>query len=145
MKTILTTICLIAATVLTAQHQYEVVSQQEIGAIKCTYIKAISGSTGKESYQVVFSFQNLEYHPTNSEISLSPELVEQFKRELRFSITYILEKSRDKNARLMRHEIYSLSVNGFLNRIYIYDHELKYNHMTVKEAQAILHWLNGLE
>lgn len=128
------------------QHQYEILKQDEVGLLKCSYIRGINGNNGRESYNAVVMFRNMDYYVDSCEISLAdPVLLEQFKTDLRACVDYLVQKKKDKSQLVHTCMYYSLVIHDFPNFIYLYDHQMGYTRMTLRESQALLYWLSSLE
>ena len=145
MKTISLITMIITSFGLSAQTQTEVTAKSEFGLLHCQQVKTINFTDGEKYCDVVVSFRNMDWYVDTAEVVLTnTDILDQFKRELKLCIDYIELKQKDKTKLVYTNSHYSLVIHDFPNRIYLYDPSMGYTVMTMREAHALLVWLNGL-
>lgn len=147
MRTILLSICLMAATAVNAQkHEYEVMDQITIGELTCTYIKAVSGNTGKESYNLVLSFPSNEYSIETCEISLTTQAMrEQLVSELQTCVDSLRSNFKGATKTIATNQFYTLVIHDMTNRVFIADHKGRFTFINMKQAEFLIRWIKTLD
>lgn len=130
------------------QYDYNTISEQTIGTVKCVYTKA-TNDKGKR-YNVSIFFHDIGYgmqcDASQRSVSLSHNKdLESFISDLKACVNY-LEAKQKQGQVIYENEYYTLVIHDRPNKIFLYSSgRTGYTWLTVRAATDVVSWLSAIE